>query len=120
MPTIDTDKLIKEYWETVKEKYSNFTFEQFETVCKSPFRFFKSRMESDNPPTVIHIKFLGKIRMYPSYVKRLLVRNDLHKKSGNIDAEEHSRREAFYNIRLKQAQDYEDSKGNKEDLEGTD
>ena len=112
MPTIDTDKLIKEYWITVKEKYPNFEFEQFERICKAPFWFFKTQIESDNPP-IIHIKWLGKIRIYPSYIKRLIFKNDYQKARGSVSEEDYNRMNEEYQLRLKQAQEYEDSKGNK-------
>lgn len=116
MPSIDTDKLIKEYWETVKEKYPNFTFEKFEKVCKAPFWFFKSQIESKETP-VIHIKYLGKFRLYPKSIRRRIERNDYRKSMGKIDEETYNQRDSDYQIKLKEAIEYENSKGNRKDLE---
>jgi hypothetical protein len=116
MPTIDTDKLIKEYWEQVKEKYPNFTFEKFEKVCKAPFWFFKSQIESKDTP-IIHIKYLGKFRIYSNNVRSLIERNNHRRLKGTIDEETYKKRDKDYQIKLKEAIEYENSRRNKEDTE---
>jgi len=117
MPSIDTDKLIKEYWEQVKEKYPNFTFEQFEKVCKAPFYFFKNCMESEGTP-VIHIKYLGKFRLFPKSIRWLIRVNNKRKDRGFITEEEYLKRDEDYQFKLKEAIEYENSRGNKKDMEG--
>lgn len=116
MPSIDTDKLIREYWEQVKEKYPNFTFEKFEKVCKAPFYFFKSQMESKDTP-IIHIKYLCKFRIYSNNVRSLIARNNHRRSKNKIDEETHKQRDNDYQLKLKEAIEYETSRGNKDDLE---
>lgn len=116
MPSIDTDKLIREYWEEVKEKYPNFTFSKFEKVCKAPFWFFKSQIEKEDTP-IIHIKYLGKFRIYSAAVKSLIARNNHRRLKGKIDEETYNKRNNDYQIKLKEAIEYENRAYNRKDEE---
>lgn len=116
MPSIDTDKLIREYWDLVKEKYPNFTFEKFEKVCKAPFYFFKSQIESKDTP-VVHIKYLGKFRIYPKNVRWLMTKIKYKRDKGFIDEERFQKVNADYQVKLKEATEYENNKGSKKDME---
>jgi hypothetical protein len=63
MPNLAHADAIKEYWDIVKDNYPNITFEQFETVCKSPPKAIKQWIKNGDLP-IIHVKYLGKIMVY--------------------------------------------------------
>ncbi len=112
MPLIDTDKLIKEYWEEVKDKYPNFTFEQFEEVCKAPFWYFRRQMESEDTP-IMFIKYFGKLRIYSSTIIGLINKNNVRRKKNLLDEEEYIKRDTNLKHKLKEVIEYENTKGNR-------
>lgn len=87
MPSIDTEQLIKEYWETVKDKYPYINYESFEKICKAPFWFFKSQIEKKETPT-IHVKYFGKFVVFSQYVYRLIEKNNKRLETNLISQEE--------------------------------
>lgn len=100
MPIIHADEIIKELWKDVKAKYPDFTQKQFEDVCRAPFRFFKTQMETDTLPT-IHIKGLGKLIVLPEFIRNIMQRNIKQLESGYIDKETFNQRQALCEQRLK-------------------
>lgn len=99
MPHLETDDLIKLYYARVKERCPGVDFEHFTNICKSVFRYVKSRMESPDLP-VINVKYIGKFRVTSAKIKLLL--DDLERtyKSGRqfapLTEEEFQQRKAFY------------------------
>lgn len=71
MPVIDNDKAIRGYWEEVKEKYPQLSFEKFEEICKAPFEYIKQSVRMDSLPIIL-IKYLGKLRPYRSTLLRMI------------------------------------------------
>jgi len=94
MPTIDTDSLIKEYFNKVKGKYPDLSYEQFEKICKSSFYYIKSQIEKEEMPTIL-VKYLGKFEVFSGKLKTLLRENDdsLHFKV--ISPEKHAAKKEF-------------------------
>lgn len=107
MPSIDTDQLIKEYWQTVKDKYPRISFEQFERICKAPFWFFKSQIEKPETPT-IHVKYFGKFVVFSQYVERLIEKNNIKREKGIITEEEYQIRNTNLLKKLKEVSENED------------
>lgn len=101
MPYLDTESVIKKYWEKVKDQYPNIPYEQFERICKAPFWFIKSQIEKKETPT-IHVMNFGKFIVLSSYVKRLISRNNKKLEKGNIPREEWEERDKALQAKLKE------------------
>lgn len=86
--TLTADKLIEEFYETIKEQYPDLNYEKIEKICKLPFYYIKSLIESTSFP-LIHIKFLGKFLVYPGKVQVLMRLMNRKLKEGKISKEEH-------------------------------
>lgn len=89
MPHLETEPLIKLYYEQVKDKYPTIDIEAFTLICKSPFRFIKSQMERTDMP-IIFIKYFGKWAVRPFTLKKKLDKLELsyNSKMFNILTEE--------------------------------
>lgn len=95
---LTTDRLIEEFYELNKEKYSNLSKDRIEKICKMPFYFIRSRME-DNSFPLIHIKYLGKFLVYPGKVKAYVKGFNKKLSNNNISVED-------YDIQTKPLKDY--------------
>lgn len=104
MPYIDTEKLIKQYWKTVKDKYPNISFLQFEKICKAPFWYFKSQMEKEETP-IIHIKYFGKFVVFSQNIRKRIKENDVRLKKGKITQEVWKERDDNLQRKLKEVID---------------
>ena len=71
MNKIENQDLIKEYYEFIKDKYPDLTFEQLKEVVSSPFEMLKEEMASGELKT-IRLKYLGTFLVYPKRVKAYL------------------------------------------------
>jgi hypothetical protein len=61
MPTLTHKNAIREYYEQVKDQYPpDLTYEQFEEICKSPFKAAKYYIKSNLFP-IINFKNFGKM-----------------------------------------------------------
>lgn len=60
---LEVDRLIKQFYESIKKEYPNLSFETIEKICKAPFLYFKGLIESDDFPSM-HIKYFGKFLVY--------------------------------------------------------
>lgn len=67
---LDPKDYIKDYYEEVKEQYG-ISFEAFNTICRTPFIYFRKMMESMTFP-IIHIQYFGKFVVYPGAAKKLI------------------------------------------------
>jgi len=77
MPSRYTQEdLIEQFYETIKEKYPNLSKKQIEDMCKSIFHFVVDGMSRRDMPT-IHIKYLGKFRVFASKVQNKIIENRL-------------------------------------------
>lgn len=71
MPLLDHETAIKQYWEEVKNKYPQISFNSFMKICKSPFHYFKKKMASATMPFIL-IKYFGRIRPYKKGVQEAI------------------------------------------------
>lgn len=67
----ETDDLIRQYYEQVRDKYPEIDLEHFKVICKVPFLYFKKAMASAFLP-IIHIKYLGKLLIQPRTAKAVI------------------------------------------------
>lgn len=102
MPVIEFDRLIEEYYEKVKDKYPDISLESFTKLCKAPFWFFNKSMGKATMPTIV-IKYIGKLTILPSKIKKLIIENNFRFKMGRISEEEFKERETNLNIILQDA-----------------
>ena len=68
---IDSNILIRQYWDEVKDNYPDMDFEEFKAVCKRPFEYTKEQMESGELPT-IRLKYFGTFLVYPKRARSAL------------------------------------------------
>lgn len=68
---ITADKLVSDYYNQVKDKYPEISFERFEKICKLPFYYIRKKIGNMSFP-LIHIKYLGKFLVYPGKVEAYL------------------------------------------------
>lgn len=88
MATYNQERIIKEYWAEVKDKYPDVSFEKFSEACKYPAIFIKNEIKSGKLKTIM-IKWLGKFIVYPARLKRELNRKEIFFKKGIIPEEEY-------------------------------
>jgi hypothetical protein len=94
MPLLTHDSAVKEYWETVKDKYPELTFEEVELICKSPFKAIREWIRDMSLP-LISVKYLGKFRVFPGKIRSLIKENEGCIKHGVITQERYETRKAF-------------------------
>lgn len=87
MPQITHEKIIREYYETVKDKY-NIDFKIFEEICKAPFAFIKHLMKQKEL-YIISIKYMGKFRVFQSKLKKEISNLDIKLEKGYITLDEY-------------------------------
>lgn len=114
MPLIELDTIIKEYAETIKDKYPDLSYEQIEAICKAPFWFTKSQIERSDMP-VVHIKFFGKFRVFKGHIQKKIIVNDKSLEKNSISLEEHTAVDSFLKKKLKEVIEYESKNDNKKD-----
>lgn len=109
---IETDDLIKEYYDTVKDKYG-IDFEHFKMICKVPFVFFKKMMALPDLP-IIKVKYFGTFLIWPGTAKTIIEAVTKKFQSGLIGEEE------FINqtVNLKRHLDEYEAEGNDDFEEG--
>lgn len=102
MPTLDQDRTIKEYWNEVSHKYPDIDFDRFTIICKAPFEFIKKCIREDSFP-IIMIKYLGKMRVFPTTVRRA-IKCLSHPLSGIVNTEKIDRLTTY----LKDIKEYDE------------
>lgn len=68
---IDTQDLMKEFYELNKDKYPDMTFEQMRDICYTQFAYVKQEMESGELNT-IRLKYLGIFVVFEGTAKGML------------------------------------------------
>lgn len=68
---LETKDLIQEYFEEVRSKYPDISFEKFSVICRAPFLFFRKMMERPDFP-LIHVKYFGKFVVFPGNAKKII------------------------------------------------
>lgn len=106
MPTLEHDKVIAEYYETIKDKYPNIDFERFRLICRSPFLYIKLCIKSLVMP-IIHIKYLGTFKVFPPKLKGALYGLELAYIQGKCDKEYYDKQKEFLVSHLKRLEDEE-------------
>jgi hypothetical protein len=84
MPVMDNERAIKEYWNEVKHKYPDMTFDDFRKICKSPFEYFKRCIANGEFPRIL-VKYMGKFKIFKGKVKNLMTDNQLKFERGYRD-----------------------------------
>jgi len=114
MALLETNDTIKEYFEEVKHLYPNIPFEQFSDICKTPFRFFKMKIEQPNMPT-IYIKYFGKFRVFSTTIQSLLKALETKKHFNQINDERYAKHKEFLLNKYKEVKEDEDTRRSKRD-----
>jgi hypothetical protein len=82
MAKLNSDILIRRYYEEVKHLYPHVTYDEFKEICRSPFEYTKQEISSGDFP-VIRLKYLGTFLVYPkkaqAFLNRLKQRFKFHK-----------------------------------------
>jgi hypothetical protein len=80
---MDSEDLIREYWDSIKEKYPELSYEEVKEICHSPFVFLKDMMQREDLPEV-RMKYLGVFRVYLNRAKYILDQLEQRKTSGSV------------------------------------
>lgn len=92
---LDTEKIIKLFYEKIKEDYPKLSFEQIREICKSPFRHIANQIAKDNLPTIL-VKYFGTFEVHIGKIKNLMTANDTSFKFNKISEETHRIRKEGY------------------------
>jgi len=92
---IEQDRAIELYWNQVKANYPDMNYEDFYFICKYPSRFIKACIRNTEFLPIIHIKYLGKFRIYPSKLKKFLVEEVEMLQKGILTQEEFDHNQKF-------------------------
>lgn len=95
MPQIQMQKLVKEYYDTIKDQYPELEYEDFENICKAPFGFILYNLQRFDTPTIL-IKYLGKLKVFSESVKKQIKTVDKQLKFGYISEERHIEKVEHY------------------------
>ncbi len=98
---IDSNILIKQYYEEVSHKYPELSFEEFKEICKRPFEFTKEQMQSGELP-VIRLKYFGTFLVYPKRASFLLKRIMERKRYNKIGIKEFNQKKEMLEKFLEQ------------------
>lgn len=69
---LEQDRAIQMYYEQVKHLYPDMPYADFHFICKYPSRFIKACIRNTDLLPIIHIKYLGKFKIYPGRLKKFL------------------------------------------------
>lgn len=95
MPLLTQEKMIKEYYDEVKDKFSDVNFERFESICKSPMNFVKQMIKCGELPLIL-IKHIGKFRVFKGKIKRELASQERFFNKGIITEDIYTERKKFF------------------------
>jgi adenylate kinase family enzyme len=65
---LEAKDIIEEYFETIKDKYSDF--EKVNITCRYPFKFVKEKI-TEGKFKDIRLKYFGTFKVYPSFIIEL-------------------------------------------------
>lgn len=85
---LEVKETVKDYFETIQEKYPNLTLEQCKEVITTPFEMVKEDMENAEFSTC-RLKYLGTFFVYPKKAKAALEGWTKMFKSHKIDRTEY-------------------------------
>lgn len=68
---LDTQDLMKEFYEKNQHRYPDMTFEEMREICYTQFSYVKQEMESGELPT-IRLKYLGIFIVFEGTAKGML------------------------------------------------
>lgn len=88
MNKLDNQDLIKEYYESIKDKYPNLTFDQLKEAVSTPFEMLKEEIKSGDFKTV-RLKYLGTFLVYPKRASGYLAHLKDKFKLNKIDHKEY-------------------------------
>lgn len=83
--------LMEEYYNQVRDKYPDISFEKFVAVCRAPFLFFRKQMESPDFP-LIHVKYFGKFVVWPGNAKKIIDLMGIFLRNGKLTQEQYEDR----------------------------
>lgn len=87
---VESDVLIKEFKETIKEEFPEVSTETLKEIVFGPWRFLRDEMESGDLPEV-RFKYFGKFVVYKGRAKFMLYKNKERLKKGLITQDQFSR-----------------------------
>jgi hypothetical protein len=80
---VDTNRLIDEYYKTIKDKYPDISEREVELICKSPFELLVKLMVHPLLPQ-LHLKYFGTFRISPTKALKGLIDIEEKWKYGKI------------------------------------
>lgn len=92
---IEQDRAIELYWEKVKHLYPDMKYRDFHFICKYPSIFIKACIKNTNFLPVIHIKYLGKFRIFPARIKKCLLEQEDMLSRGILTQAEYEHNQKF-------------------------
>ncbi len=68
----ESQELVEEYYDEIKDKYPGLTFEQLKEIVFAPWRFLKKEMESGELNEV-RFKYFGTFQVYQGRAENMLI-----------------------------------------------
>lgn len=99
MPVLEQDDSIRQYYEQIKDKYPDLTFDQIRDMCKASFWFIKTQIERDDLP-IIMVKYFGKFRVTKAKIKEMIDKNIMQRMYERVTQEEYEARDLFLKQKL--------------------
>lgn len=100
MPDLTHEQAIQQYYETIKDKYPNLSYEEVYNLCHSPFKSIITYMRDERLPHIF-IKHLGKFKVFPSKIKDLIKAFQVFYDKGYHTKEKYEKIQEFLAKRLK-------------------
>ena len=91
MSRIETTDLIKEYYDTMKSKYPNLSYNRFEKVCQACFVEVRETMVSEEFNT-IRLQFFGTFVAHPKRLLGMVRKLNDSLVKGKVTEEDYERR----------------------------
>lgn len=104
MPLLTQEKAIKEYYESIKGKFPNLSFDEVQGICKAPGNFIKEVIRGVHLATVM-VKHLGKFRVFRSRLIKQVKKEEIFFKKGITTEQEYTERVTRYKNHIKLLED---------------
>jgi len=107
MPQMNMNQLVEEYYNKMKPKLSpSFTFEAFDNICRSSWKFFLTQMERNDTPE-IYMMYLGTFKVFSESVEKKIKTVEMQYRLGLIGEERLQEKRRFYYAILKRVKNEE-------------
>lgn len=101
---LDSQALLSEFYEMIKDDYPEISFEMVKEACFGPWIALRHEMESGELPEV-RFTYFGTFQVYPGRAKYMLYALDKKLEAGNITPLQHERYIAMITKYLKKLED---------------